>query len=313
VDLRQLEYFVNVARKGTYLAAAASLSVAQPVVWRQVKDLERELGTPLFERVGRRVRLTRDGSTLADQAEGILAAAGRLRASAEALRVGRAGFVAIACAAPHLREFLAPVIAALRAAQPDLQVNVREYSGGGPGPGPGMLADLLDGTVDLATGLGTGDPKLETIPLYEARLLLPVPDAHPWRDESAIEVVRLQDVPLVLAQPGSYSRGAIEAACGRAAFAPIIGFDSPNALSILALGHAGLGVPVVVEDALPGPSGRPWPVLTEGGRALGGTIRLGWRAGTPRAAAVSAFIELARAEAARRGVEGSAEISATTR
>jgi DNA-binding transcriptional LysR family regulator len=108
MELRQLEYFVEVARKGTYVAAAASLSVAQPALWRQVKELERELGTPLFERVGRRVRLTRDGARLADQAAGILAAAGRLRDDAEALRAGRAGAVAIACAAPQLREFLAP-------------------------------------------------------------------------------------------------------------------------------------------------------------------------------------------------------------
>src|SRR5690242_19312935 len=77
MELRQLEYFVEVARKGTYLAASASLSVAQPALWRQVKELERELGVPLFERVGRRVRLTRNGEALADQAATVLAASGR--------------------------------------------------------------------------------------------------------------------------------------------------------------------------------------------------------------------------------------------
>jgi DNA-binding transcriptional LysR family regulator len=299
MELRQLEYFVEVARKGTYLAAAASLSVAQPALWRQVKELERELGTPLFERVGRRVRLTRDGAALAVQAAGILAAADRLRDDAEALRAGRAGAVAIACAAPQLREFLAPVIAALRSEHPDIEVHVREYGGGGPGPGPGILTDLLDGTVDLAT-LGTGHPRLETMPIYEVRMIVAVPDSHPWRDAATVEITELRDRPLVVAQQGSYSRGAIEAACARAGFNAVIGFDSPNPLSILALGEAGLGIPILVGDAVPHPKRRPWPVLVEGRLPLGGTMRLGWRADAPQAAAVSVFIELARAEAARR-------------
>jgi DNA-binding transcriptional LysR family regulator len=305
MELRQLEYFVEVARKGTYLAAAASLSVAQPALWRQVKELERELGTPLFERVGRRVRLTRDGARLADQAAGILAAAGRLREDAEALRAGRAGAVAIACAAPQLREFLAPVIAALRSAHPDIDVQVREYGGGGPGPGPGILSDLLDGTVDLAT-VGTGHPGLETMPIYELRLVVAVPDDHPWRDVATVDIKELRDRPLVIAQPGSYSRGAIEAACARAGFDAVIGFDSPNPLSILALGEAGLGIPILVEDAMPRPPRGRWPVLVEGRRPLGGTMHLGWRAGAPQSAAVTAFVELARAEAARRATRVSA-------
>jgi LysR family cyn operon transcriptional activator len=305
VELRQLEYFVEVARTGTYVAAASTLSVAQPALWRQVHALERELGTPLFERVGRRVRLTTDGRALAAQAEAVLAAAGRLRADADALRTGRAGVVAIACGAPHLREFLAPVIAELRRAQPEIEITVREYGGGGPGPGRGMLADLLDGTVDLATGVAAGFAGVETIPLYPVRMLVAVPAGHLWRDASTIDVRELQGQPLVLAQPGSYSRGVIEAACGRAGFTPVVGFESPNPLSILALGEAGLGVPILVEDAVPRPLDRPWPVVTEQGRVLGGTVQLGWRAASRLTPAVTAFIELARAQAARQGETGS--------
>jgi DNA-binding transcriptional LysR family regulator len=276
------------------------LSVAQPALWRQVKDLERELGTPLFERVGRRVRLTRDGQEIVDKAGGVLSAADDLRGTAEDLRTGRAGVVSIACAAPHLREFLAPVIAALRRAHPGVEVRVREYGGGGPGPGPGMQADLLNGTVDVATGVGPGSAGLETFPIYDVRLLVGVPDDHPSRDELLIDVARLRNQALVLAQEGSFSRGIVIAACARAGFEPTIGFDSPNPLSILALGEAGLGFPVLLDGAAPTPVDRPWPALAEKGRAITNTMRLGWRAGSTPSTAVSAFIELARAEAARR-------------
>jgi DNA-binding transcriptional LysR family regulator len=299
MELRQLVYLVEVARTGTFVAAAASLSVAQPALWRQVKELEHELGTPLFERAGRRVRLTLDGQAVVDQAGSVLAAAERLRATAEDLRTGRTGVVSIACAAPHLRQFLAPVITALRAAHPGVEVRVREY-GGGPGPGPGMQADLLNGTVDVATGVGLGEPSVESFPIYDVRLMVAVPDDHPWRDEPLIDVEGLRGQPLVVVQSGSFSRAILVAACARAGFEPTIGFDSPNPLSILALGEAGLGFPVLLDDVAPAPVERPWPALAEGGRAISNTVRLAWRAGGTPSAAVSAFIELGRSEVARR-------------
>jgi hypothetical protein len=92
----------------------------------------------------------------------------------------------------------------------------------------------------------------------------------------------------------------VEAACARAGFEPLVGFDSPNPLSILALGAAGLGLPVVVDDALPEPAERPWPRLAEGGRVSGTTITLGWRTPAPLSNATLAFIELARRHAAAR-------------
>ena len=300
MELRQLAYLVEVARTGTFSAAATSLSVAQPALWRQVKDLERELGVRLFERVGRGVRLTRDGETLVARASGLIDAAAQFRATAEDLRTGRAGIVSIACAAPHLREFLAPVIAALRTAHPDVEVRVREYGGGGPGPGPGMKADLVAGTVDIATGVGRDEPGLESLPIYDVRLLVAVPDEHPWRGDATVDVAQLRGQPLVVSQTGSFSRSALEAACARAGFEPTIGFDSPNPLSVLALGEAGLGIPVLLDGAAPAPVERPWPALAERGRVLTYTMRMAWRAGAALSTPVSAFIELARLEANRR-------------
>jgi DNA-binding transcriptional LysR family regulator len=302
VELRQLTYLVAVAQAGTYAAAPASLSVAQPALWRQVKDLERELGTPLFEKVGRRVRLTRDGSALVEEARSVLASVGRLRDTAADLRAGAAGVVAIACPAPVLRAFLAPVIADLRAARPGVRVEVREYAGG-PGPGRGIGEDLRDGLADLAAGIPASEPWIESLPLYETGLVLPVGDDHPWRDLGMIDIEQLRDIPLVTAQRGSYSRGAIELAAQQSGFTPTIDFDSPNPLSIVALGAAGLGTPILVADAVPTPEGRPWPQLAVSGRPILQQVQLVWRAAAPRAAAVDAFIDLARTAAAARSRE----------
>ena len=318
MELRQLEYLEAVARTGTYVAAASALSVAQPALWRQVKALEEEFGTSLFERVGRRVRLTADGRQILEQTKAVLDAAARLRETAADIRAGRSGLVAIACAAPHLRGFLAPVIAALRSALPAVEVRVREYGGGGSGPGVSMRSDLHAGLVDLATGVPADEPATSSIPLYRTRVIVAVPDGHPWRERAHVEVAELRDRPLVVAQPGSFSRAALERAAAHAGFVPVIGFDSQNPLSIVALGAAGLGLPVLVEEAVSPPSGGPWPVLSDGGHELGETIRLGWRSGVPPSAAVATFIDLARREAARRGTPveqpgGASSVSRRTR
>src|SRR3974390_2596575 len=64
VALQQLTYFVTVAEHGNLTRAAAALHLAQPTLTTQLKRLERELGTPLFERVPRGVALTRAGEAL---------------------------------------------------------------------------------------------------------------------------------------------------------------------------------------------------------------------------------------------------------
>src|SRR5579872_6523146 len=73
MELRQLRYFVAVAQKRHFTQAAQELSIAQPALSQQVRQLERELGVTLFERSSRHVRLTPPGEALLVRAERILA------------------------------------------------------------------------------------------------------------------------------------------------------------------------------------------------------------------------------------------------
>ena len=91
MELRQLRYFRAVAETGTFMAAAERSRVAQPALWKQVRDLERELGVGLFERVGRRVRLTSSGTLLLERVAQALESADRVKSLAADLRLGRTG------------------------------------------------------------------------------------------------------------------------------------------------------------------------------------------------------------------------------
>ena len=295
MDLRQLRSFASVADTGTYAAAAAAQSMSQPAVWRQVRDLEQEVGLSLFERYGRRVRPTGDGIRLLEQARVILANVDRFMSTASDLRSVRAGVVALACASPHLQRFLAEIIGTYRRAYPEVAFVIREY-GGTAAPGRGIREDLLDGVVDIATLVGPADdPEIEGFAVYSVRLVLAVPDDHPLRHVGEVEIASLVGQPLITSPPGAFSRETLERACRRAGFEPTVAFALASPTSQVALGRAGLGLPVAVDDMVVAPDGHPWPTVTEGGTPLGDTVRLVWRREAMLSHSVRAFVDTVKA------------------
>lgn len=95
MELRVLKYFLAVAREGSVSRAAETLHVTQPTLSRQLKDLEDELGHPLFVRQYHRFLLTPEGALLKKRAEQIAELVGRTEADFRALGSAVAGDVYI--------------------------------------------------------------------------------------------------------------------------------------------------------------------------------------------------------------------------
>lgn len=291
MELRQLRYFAAVARIGTYAAAAESLHIAQPALWQQVHALERELGTPLFERVGRRVRLSRHGTALLDRVEQVLDSAELLVRQSRSVASGQSGLVVIACAPPHVSRFLALVIGRFRSAHPDVAVELREH----PSLPGWPIDELLPGTADVA--LAARSAGFEGFPVYRANVSVPVPKGHRWHGRSEIAIAELDGQPLIVSTHPSLSRTLLERACAAAGFDPRIAFESPSPSTITSLGSAGVGLAVVMNDASATVSGSPVPLLRDRHGPLGAEVWLQWRRDVTTTPALVSFIDAARAAA----------------
>lgn len=97
MDLQQLRYFLTLAKTGSFVRAAEEESVAQPSLSQQIKKLETSLGAPLFDRLGRGVRLTHYGQALVSRAEQILRSVGDAEKELLNLRQPDRGRLTVGC------------------------------------------------------------------------------------------------------------------------------------------------------------------------------------------------------------------------
>ncbi|MCK8498526.1 LysR family transcriptional regulator [Myxococcus fulvus] len=156
----------EVSRAGTHAAAAARLGITASAVGQQLKALERHTGVALFERVGRRARLTSAGAALvARLGEHLPALDAAVEEASETHRVVR-GEVALGGPWPFFRYWLRPRLPSLLAAHPELRLDVRFDV-------PSRVARrLLDGELDLGiVGLLPEAPGLELHPVAQEQFV----------------------------------------------------------------------------------------------------------------------------------------------
>lgn len=248
MELRHLIYFEAVARHQHVSRAAVELSVAQPAISKQLHDLERELGAgPLFERVGRRLRLTEAGHALLIHARSIIAQVDATRAEMRERGGLRGGRVTIG-APPTVGERLLPaVLAAFHRRYPDIELRMHEGS-------TQTMLELLDrGEVDVAVvTLPIARQGLRVTPLFTERLVVVVGLGHRLAGRAEVTFADLVDEPFLLYQSGGYVREATLNACRAAGYAPRVVLHGGSLAMLLRLAEAGLGIAVIPQLALTG-------------------------------------------------------------
>jgi LysR family nitrogen assimilation transcriptional regulator len=144
MDLKQLEYFVQVAEFGSFTLSSRFLRVAQPALSRQVRALEVELRQTLFQRTGRGVTLTEAGKRLLEHARGILQQVQRARLDLEQQRGALSGRLVIGLPPSVSRTLTGPLVRAFRESFPQASFGVVE------GLSDNLMEWLAVGRVDFA-------------------------------------------------------------------------------------------------------------------------------------------------------------------
>ncbi len=196
MDLKQLEYFRHVAELGSFTRAASFLSVVQPAMSRQVRQLEVELGQNLFDRNGRGVVLTDAGTRLLEHTRGILMQVGRARQELEEQKNGDSGHFVLGLPPSLGRSVTVPLVKAFAQRLP----NAAPGHGRRPVGLHARVVELWVGWTALWSTTRPVSPTLDFQPLLDDQLFLIGPrDAKPARKaRKSITLSEVADYPLII-------------------------------------------------------------------------------------------------------------------
>ena len=174
MDLRQLRYFVTVARERNFTRAAEILHIAQPPLSRQIQQLEEDLGTRLLIRSSRPVRLTDAGRLFYEEALQVLGRVEQMKEAARRIGHSEQRVLSIGFVASTLYGGLPMVVRRLRLHRPDLDIRLVELMS------IQQIEALKAGRIDLGFGrIRSNDSAVERRVLREERLVVAVPTSHP--------------------------------------------------------------------------------------------------------------------------------------
>ena len=297
MNLRDLRYVVTVADLGHFGRAAEACNVSQPTLSGQILKLEQQLEVKIFERIGKRVQPTRVGSEIISHARRALAEADEILAAADASRdpmVGGLRLGVIPTLAPYLMAHILPRAALVLPSAPLVLVEEMTRH---------VMARLREGQLDAALIATEPDgDRLEQRELFDDPFLLAMPASHPLASTESIRLASVDPCSLLLLAEGHCLRDQALELCSNARMATAAADVRASSLeTLLLLAAAGYGVtlgPSLAWEAREGSGGRlvARPIAEKRARRR---VRLVWRYGLPRAAALEALARVVRDRAPR--------------
>ncbi|MET9361985.1 LysR substrate-binding domain-containing protein [Streptomyces sp. NPDC006632] len=242
-DIKKLHILRTLREQGTVTATAEVLLMTPSAVSQQLSNLAKQLGVPLLEAHGRRVRLTDAAHLVLRHAEAVFAQLERADAELAGYLQGEAGEVRVGAFSTAVPALVVPAVQQLRRSHPALEVRVREAEAA-------EAYELLSaGSVDLALSLAAHapsarDPKFALLPLLTDPLDVALPAGHPLAAEPGLRLADLAHEAWIFGGSGPWSE-ITTAACEAAGFVPEQAHSAAGWTAILAMVEAGMGVALV--------------------------------------------------------------------
>lgn len=246
MDISALQAFIAVAETASFSLAAQRLFLTQPAVSKRIAALEQELGTALFDRVGRHTGLTEAGRALLPRARRIvdeLEDSRRAIASLSGKVEGRLSFATSHHIGLHR---LPPVLRAFHQRHPQVELDIH-FMDSEAACQAVLHGDLELGIVTLPT---LTPPNLETRLLWDDPLTLVVAPDHPLAAKHQVTVKQLADWPAILPAHGTYTREIVESTFADAGLVPQASMATNYLETIKMLVAVGLGWSVLPHTML---------------------------------------------------------------
>src|SRR5580658_3112703 len=245
MEFHQLRYVCAIVDTGSFSRAAERCQIAQPSLSQQVLKLEKDLGTKLFDRLSRSVRLTEAGRAFLPYARSILSQRETARSSVADKCTDVRGSVAVG-AIPTIAPYLMPrYTAAFTKKYPEAKLRIVEEKT------PILVESLRDLSIDLAVlALPLRHKDLELFSLRTEPLFAVLPRNHPLAPAKSLALKDLRGESFVMLRDGHCFRDLSIAACTHARVTPRIAFESDQFSSLFGMVAAGVGISLVPEMAL---------------------------------------------------------------
>lgn len=241
MELKQLKYLLSVSELGSFSKAAVVLSVAQPVLSRQIRSLEEELGVELLYRNGRGIVVSDAGQIVVEHARAIVGSVGAISADIDTLRSDPSGKISIGMPPTAGSVLTAPLIQRFHEEYPRIKLKVQEgYSGH-------VLEWLSTGRIDVAILYNA--PKTSTLltqPLIEEELLLIGPGRKPdMAVEGPVHGSSLAEMPLILPSHPHGLRVLVESLLGPQRIYPNVEYEIDSLSAVVNMVEQGIGYTIL--------------------------------------------------------------------
>jgi LysR family cyn operon transcriptional activator len=293
MELRHLRYFLAVADALHFTRAAEALNVSQPTLSQQIKDLERELGAPLFDRIGRSVRLTAAGELFRSHAVRVLRDVETARGAVADLQGLRRGTLRVGVTHSFSAAFIPKAVAEFRRQYPRVGVMIDKTSG------RALEQALVAGQLDL--GIAFAPPEAEEVvaeTLFEEEVVLIATRVHPLAGQERVTLAELDGLTLVLPNREFATRRLLDDRLREANVHPEITVEMNDIDGLLQIVRLGAGATVLSRLAVT--KSRDLALVRIVEPRMARTAALFWRRDTYRTAAAHAFAEIIRNAARSR-------------
>jgi len=240
VDLYKLKSFYTVAKLGSFSKAAKSLYLTQPAVSTQIKDLEREYNTKLFDRIGRSIRLTQSGEILMPYVKSILDTIDESHLAVNVMKKAGEGSVKLGVSELPGARLIPSCISVFLKQYPHVNFAITAKKSS-------VILDMIrNNKLDMGI-VGSSYPEITKTDItgttiYKDRIVVAISRDHPLAESDEIQVKDLSDIPVIVSLKNTVSRQAIDRLFNKLGIPYRIAYEIDNKEMIKTMVEKNMGI-----------------------------------------------------------------------